>query len=80
MKMILAATTAVLATVNPAFAFDTSVFFKNGIMASVFVGFLALIVVIQLVPALMLLMGCIKALIAGSKKKVPAVESTPNKD
>jgi hypothetical protein len=77
MKTILAAVMVVVTAVNPAFAVDTAVVYKSGILVSIFVGFLALIVVIQLVPALMLLMGFIKALVTGRKKEAPAVESTP---
>ncbi|RLB71602.1 MAG: hypothetical protein DRH07_06260 [Deltaproteobacteria bacterium] len=76
MKTTIATIILALSTVNPAFAVDTTVVYKSGILVSVFVGFLALIVVVQLVPALMLLMGFIKALITRRKKEVPAAETT----
>ncbi len=80
MKTIISTIFLALATVSPAFAVDTTVVYKSGILVSVFVGFLALIVVVQLVPALMLLLGFIKSLVPGRKKESAAVESTVNGD
>ena len=68
----------VLASISPAIAGDTVVY-KSGILVSVFVGICALIVVAQLVPALMLVLGFIKSSVGLSNKKVAvATESTPN--
>jgi len=59
MKTIIPTIFLVLAANSPAFAVDTTVVYKSGIVVSVFVGFLALIVVVQLVPALILLLAFI---------------------
>ncbi|GBE14043.1 MAG TPA: hypothetical protein ENH32_02805 [Proteobacteria bacterium] len=68
---------AVLAAISPAFAVDTSVVYKSGILVSIFIGVCALIVVAQLVPALVLFLGFMKALVTGhSRKEIPATEST----
>jgi len=76
-KTIISTIILVLATTSPVFAGD-AVVYKSGILVSVFVGFCALIVVAQLVPALMLFLGFIKSLV--SKKETSAVEFTPNAD
>lgn len=80
MKSVIATVYLVLAAVSTAFAADTTVVYKSGILVTIFIGVLALIIVAQLVPALMLLLGFIKVLFSGHKKEVPAVESTPNRD
>ncbi|MCD6534003.1 MAG: hypothetical protein J7L25_08010 [Deltaproteobacteria bacterium] len=72
MKTAIATIFLVLAIINPAFAAGTVVY-KSGILVSLFVGVCALVVVSQLVPALMLIMGFIKELVAS---KTPATEST----
>ena len=78
MKTAISTIFLLLAVINPAFAGDTVVY-KSGILVSVFVGVCALIVVAQLVPALMLVMGFIKASVASMyRKEAPATESTPN--
>ena len=74
---ILSTILLVLAAISPAFAVDTSVVYKSGILVTIFIGVCALIVVAQLVPALVLFLGFIKALVTGrSRKEVPAAEST----
>ena len=74
---ILSTILLVLAAISPAFAVDTSVVYKSGILVTIFIGVCALIVVAQLVPALVLFLGFIKALVtARSRKEVPAAEST----
>ncbi|NOY85836.1 MAG: hypothetical protein GXP52_00870 [Deltaproteobacteria bacterium] len=81
MKMVLSTILStillILAAISPAFAVDTSVVYKSGILVTIFIGVCALIVVAQLVPALVLFLGFIKALVTGrSRKEVPAAEST----
>ncbi|MCK5914957.1 MAG: hypothetical protein KAG92_02365 [Deltaproteobacteria bacterium] len=74
MKTAITTMFLVLAVINPAFAADTVVY-KSGVLVSVFVGICALIVVAQLVPALMLVVGFIKASVGlGHKKEIPATE------
>jgi hypothetical protein len=51
-----------LATVPSAFASTTTRVYSSSILVLAFVGFLALIVVIQLIPAIMTLIGSIKGL------------------
>lgn len=68
-----------LAWISPAFAVDTSKVYSSGILVTIFLGVCALIVVAQMVPALVLLMGAIKALLSGKARKeaVVSVESGP---
>ncbi|MEA2108813.1 MAG: hypothetical protein U9P07_05275 [Pseudomonadota bacterium] len=79
MKTTISTIFLVLAAISPAFAAESVVVYKSGILVIVFVGVCALIVVAQLVPALILFMGFIKALVAGREKEgAPAIESTTN--
>ena len=73
MKTAITTIFLVLAVINPAFAAD-AVVYKSGILVSLFVGVCALVVVAQLVPALMLVVGFIKGL-AHTKEEAPATES-----
>lgn len=55
---------------DPALAVDTSKTYSSGILVATFLGFCALIVVAQLMPTLILLVGFIKGLIKGTDKQV----------
>jgi hypothetical protein len=54
---------------SPALAVDTTTTYSSGILVGVFLGFCALVVVVQLLPTIMLLVGFIKGLIKGTDKK-----------
>ena len=58
-----------LATAAPALAVDTSQTYSSGILVGVFVAFCALIIVFQLMPTIMLLVGFIKGLFKSSEKQ-----------
>jgi len=51
---------------TPAFAVDTSQTYNSGILVLAFLGFCALILMVQLFPALMMLFGWIKGLFKGA--------------
>ncbi len=53
-----------------AFAASTSTTYNSGILVLAFVAFCALIVAVQLIPAIMVLAGALKAMLSGK----PAVE------
>jgi prepilin signal peptidase PulO-like enzyme (type II secretory pathway) len=55
---------------SPAFAVDTSKTYSSGILVGVFLAFCALVVVVQLMPTIMLLVGFVKGLIKGTDKQV----------
>ena len=55
--------------VTPAFAVDTTKTYSSGILVGIFLGFCALIVVVQLVPTIMLLVGFVKGLIKDHSRK-----------
>lgn len=52
----------------PAFAVDTTQTYTSGILILLFVGFCALLIVAQLVPALLALFGMTRAVAQGSRK------------
>lgn len=56
----------------PAFAVDTAKTYNSGILVLLFVGFCALLIVAQLIPALLALFGMTKAVAQGGRKNVPA--------
>ena len=53
---------------NPAFAVDTTRVYSSGILIFAFLGFLALILLVQLVPTIMMIIGGVKGLINGVQK------------
>lgn len=53
---------------SPAFAVDTAVTYSSGLLVLLFVGFCALIIVAQLVPAVLALFGMTKAATRSSRK------------
>lgn len=61
-----------LAAVPCAFAATTTKVYNSGILVLAFLGFCALVVVIQLIPAIMTLVGMIKGM---AKKGVEAQEA-----
>lgn len=73
MKSLLTTLTLVLMAV-PAFAVDTAVTYSSGLLVLLFVGFCALIIVAQLVPAVLMLIGITKAATSTQRKTV-AVKS-----
>lgn len=55
--------------VPPAFAVDTTKTYSSGVLVGVFLAFCALIVVVQLMPTIMLLIGFVRGLIKGTAKQ-----------
>ena len=73
---IVLALMVVITTVSPASAVDTARTYNSGVLVIIFLGVCALIVVAQLVPALLLMLGAIKALASGRRQKeVPVTET-----
>lgn len=58
-----------LASSAPAFAVDTSRTYSSGLLIGIFLAFCALIVVVQLAPSIMLLLGFIKGLVRRTETK-----------
>ena len=58
-----------LASSVPAFAVDTSKTYSSGLLIGIFLAFCALIVVVQLMPSVMLLIGFIKGLARRTETK-----------
>jgi len=72
-KTILTSLSLVLMAVGPAVAADTSKTYTSGILVLLFVGFCALLVVVQLLPAVMNLIGMTKDAAKKSKYSSTAV-------
>ncbi|PLY04703.1 MAG: hypothetical protein C0622_02375 [Desulfuromonas sp.] len=68
-KRVLASFALLLTAVSPALAVDTSQTYNSGILVLLFVGFCALIIVAQLVPAVLALLGMTKEAARGSAAK-----------
>lgn len=62
---------ALLCNAAAAHAATTSTIYTSGWLVLAFFGFCALVVTVQLIPAIMMLAGMLKALLTG-KEKVPA--------
>lgn len=60
MKTLLTSLVLLLVAVSPALAVDTSKTYNSGILILLFVGFCALLIVAQLVPAVLALLGMTK--------------------
>jgi hypothetical protein len=57
-----------LTMAGPAFAVDTTKTYSSGILVGAFLAFCGLIVVVQLMPTIILLVGFVKGLIKGTEK------------
>ena len=60
-RTLITAAAIILLTVHHAWAVDTSQTYQSGILVLLFLGVCALIIVAQMVPALILLLGTISA-------------------
>ncbi len=67
----------VLSTAGYAWAVDTTQTYQSGIMVLLFLGVVALIIVAQMVPALILMVGTISAFAKkiGARKKVAVTDT-----
>jgi len=68
-KSVLSTVAITLMLVTPAFAINTAQTYNSGILTLLFVGFCALIIVAQLVPAVLVLFGMTKAVVQGVSEK-----------
>jgi hypothetical protein len=75
MTALCSAMTMTLATSTGAFAADTHKVYASGILVLVFIGFVALVVVVQMIPAIITLCGMLKGL-ASNRKTVAAEART----
>jgi len=75
--VLLASLTSAIASEHAAATVDTSLTYNSGILVLAFAGFLALVVVVQTIPALISLYGMIKGAAEAAKNK--EVTSTTHK-
>ncbi len=66
-KSIMTAMTMNLIAATAAFAADTHKVYSSGILVLIFIGFVALVVVVQMIPAIIALCGMIKGMVADRK-------------
>jgi len=74
-KILLTTFALLLMTISPALAVNTSQTYNSGILVLLFVGFCALIIIAQLVPAVLALLGMTKEAVkstSGGRVAVPA--------
>jgi hypothetical protein len=64
------AMTMILASSTGAFAASTQKVYSSGILVLVFIGFVALVVVVQMIPAILTLCGMLKGLASDRKTAV----------
>ena len=68
-RHLLMGVSMLMLTSSPALAVDTTRTYNSGILTGVFLAFCALVVVVQLMPAIMLLIGFVKSLVKGADKR-----------
>jgi hypothetical protein len=66
-----------LATSVPAFAVDTSRTYSSGLLIGIFLAFCALLVVVQLMPSVMLMIGFVRGLARRSEPKAAVTAGAP---
>jgi hypothetical protein len=69
---MLIAATALCLLASPAFAVDTTKVYNSGILVLLFLGVCALIVLVQVMPALVMMFGAIKGLVRNALRGSPA--------
>ena len=74
-KSLLTASALLLLAVSPALATDTSKTYNSGLLVLLFVGFCALLIVAQLVPAVLALFGMTKEAAKSTSGKKLAVSA-----
>lgn len=69
MTSILTATFCTLGTASYSYAASTSQVYMSGTLVLLFLGFCALVLTVQLIPAIIMLYGMIKGALDGKKEK-----------
>ena len=69
LRTLLTTVAVLLAAVSPALATDTSKTYNSGILVLFFVGFCALLIVAQLVPAVLALFGLTREAAKGASRR-----------
>jgi len=69
--------TLFMMSATPALAVDTTRVYSSGILIFAFLGFLALLLLVQLIPSIIMLVGMIKGLVNGvqENQKAEAAET-----
>ena len=70
LRTVLFGTPMMLLLANTAFAVDTTKTYNSGLLVGLFLAFCALVVVMQLIPTIVLLVGFVRGLIKGEDKQL----------
>ncbi|MFZ3115792.1 MAG: hypothetical protein WA133_13865 [Syntrophales bacterium] len=73
--LLLNVLTVFMATLVNAYGANETSIYNSGLLVVVFLGFCALVVIAQLIPAFLVLTGMIKGLVKGTKEKHVEVEA-----
>ena len=76
---MLTGTVTMLLLAAPAFAVNTAKVYKSGPLVLIFLGFFALLIIMQMIPAITTLFAMIKGLMSEKSKEVAAVVETESK-
>ncbi len=71
-RTLFAALTFWLAAIHPAFAASTTTVYNSGILVLVFVGFCALVILVQLIPAIITLWGMLMGILSNKESDTVA--------
>ena len=72
----LTGTVAMLLLAAPAFAVNTAKVYKSGPLVLIFLGFFALLIIMQMIPAITTLFAMVKGLMSEKTKPAEAVAET----
>lgn len=72
---MLTGTITMLLLAAPAFAVNTARVYKSGPLVLIFLGFFALLIIMQMIPAITTLFAMIKGLVSEKTKAVATVET-----
>ena len=79
-RTLMTAAAITLMTVHQAWAVDTSQTYQSGILVLLFLGVCALIIVAQMVPALILMLGTLSAFARKMRRREPVPVPTSGQD
>lgn len=68
-RTLIAAIALWLAAIQPAFAASTTTVYNSGILVLAFVGFCALVILVQLIPAIMTLWGMLMGILTSKENE-----------
>ena len=68
-KILLIGWSMLMLSADPAFALDTTRTYNSGILVGLFLGFCALVIVVQLVPTILMLINFVRKVVKGAERQ-----------